>query len=236
MSVTAMSWAWKQPLDPTTKFILLALADHANDVDFTCWPSLNSLQKKTGFSRPTIWKAIDRLVELNVMKRVGLHANGSMLYEVQVGNDVTIGKDVTQVTTLTLVGNDVNKVGNVGNKVGNDVTPNHNNHHESSLTISPFVEVKTKNQEERKIALEVLAFLNKKAGRNFRDVPANITPIIARLKEGFTSAELHQVIAMKCREWINDPERAKYLSPDTLFNRTKFAKYAGQLIKPEPKP
>lgn len=133
MSVTAMSWAWKQPLDPTAKFVLLALADHANDVDFTCWPSLNSLQTKTGFSRPTIWKAIDRLVELKVMKRVGLHANGSTLYEVQIGNDVTLGNELTQVTTLPLVGNDVAKVGNVGNKVGNDVTPNHNNHHESSM-------------------------------------------------------------------------------------------------------
>lgn len=94
----------------------------------------------------------------------------------------------------------------------------------------------TKNKEQNKIALEVLTFLNQKAGRNYRDVPANINLIVSRLKEGFTSAEMYQVIAMKCREWVGDPVWAKHLCPDTLFNRTKFAKYAGQLIKQEPKP
>lgn len=135
MSVSAMAWAWKQDLDPTPKFVLLALSDHANDVDFTCWPSLSLLVKKTGFSRPTIWKAIDRLVELGAMERVGTHATGATLYRVSVGNEITQGNDVTQVSTLPRLGNDVNGVGNVGNKLGNDVTSNHKNHHEPSVTI-----------------------------------------------------------------------------------------------------
>lgn len=134
MSISAMSWAWEQPIDPTTKFVLLALADHANDVDFTCWPSLTHLEKKTGYSRPTIWKAIDRLVEIGLMRRVGTHASGATLYEITVGNVVT-----RQVSTLPRLGNDVNGVGNVGNKLGNDVTPNHKNHHEPSITIKRFV-------------------------------------------------------------------------------------------------
>ncbi|MCL5097347.1 MAG: helix-turn-helix domain-containing protein [Candidatus Omnitrophica bacterium] len=134
MSIAAMSWAWKQDIDPTTKFVLLALSDHANDVDFTCWPSLTHLELKTGYSRPTIWKAIDRLVSSGFMRRVGLHQSGATLYEVVVGNDVT-----QQVTSLPRLGNDVNGVGNVGNKLGNDVTPNHKNHHEPSVTINRFI-------------------------------------------------------------------------------------------------
>lgn len=130
-----MTWAWKQQLDPTTKFVLVALSDHANDVDFTCWPSLTHLQIKTGYSRPTIWKAIDKLVAIEAMSRAGLHASGATLYRVQVGNDVTLGKEITQVSTLPKLGNVGNKLGNVGNKVGNDVTPNHKNHHEPSITI-----------------------------------------------------------------------------------------------------
>lgn len=114
-----MSWAWKQDLDPTDKFVLVALADHANDEDFTCWPSLSHLQKKTGYSRPTIWKAIDRLVKHGAVKRVGESAAESTVYRVEVGNELT------QVTKLPKVGNHVNKVGNQGNKVGNHVTPNH---------------------------------------------------------------------------------------------------------------
>lgn len=131
-----MSWAWQQSIDPTTKFVLVALSDHANDVDFTCWPSLTHLQNKTGYSRPTIWKSIDKLVELGIMTREGVHSSGATLYMIMVGKHVTLGKVVTQVNTLPKLGNHVNVVGNVGNKLGKDVTPNHKNHHEPSLTIS----------------------------------------------------------------------------------------------------
>lgn len=120
-----MTWAWKQKLDPTDKFVLIALADHANDEDYTCWPSLNHLQTKTGFSRPTIWKTIDRLIKVGAVARVGESSAGSTKYKVMVGNEITLGNDVTQVTKLPKVGNDVNQVGNQVNKVGNHVTPNH---------------------------------------------------------------------------------------------------------------
>ncbi len=127
-----MAWAWKQPLPPTEKFILLALSDHANDEDYTCWPSLKHLTRKTGFSRPTVWKTIDRLIALGIVARVGESATGSTKYRIEVGKPLTQGKGVTQVSPLPGVGNDVNRVGNYGNKVGNDVTPNHK---EPSVTI-----------------------------------------------------------------------------------------------------
>lgn len=133
MSIKAMSWAWDQPIDPTAKFILIALSDHANDVDFTCWPSLTHLMAKTGFTRPTIWKTIDRLTETGLIVRTGVHASGATLYRVSVGKQVTLGSNITQVSTLPCLGNVVNRVGNVGNKLGNDVTPNHKNHHEPSI-------------------------------------------------------------------------------------------------------
>ena len=125
MSITAMAWAWKQPLPSTEKFILLALSDHANDEDYTCWPSLKHLMRKTGFSRPTVWKTIDRLIALGIVARVGESAAGSTKYRVEVGQALTQGKYVTQVTRLPGVGNDVNQVGKQGNQVGNGVTPNH---------------------------------------------------------------------------------------------------------------
>ncbi len=76
---------------------------------------------------------------------------------------------------------------------------------------------------------EVLQFLNAKAGRNYRPVKANIELIAARIKEGATVDECRQVIAKKCREWIGDPKQEIYLRPATLFNRTKFAQYQGEL-------
>ncbi len=76
---------------------------------------------------------------------------------------------------------------------------------------------------------EVLTFLNEKTGRNYRPVKANIEMIAARLKEGATVDECRQVIAKKCREWRADEKMESFLRPKTLFNRTNFAQYQGEL-------
>lgn len=46
MSITAMNWVWQLRLRPSVKFVLLALADAADD-DGECWPSITTLANKT---------------------------------------------------------------------------------------------------------------------------------------------------------------------------------------------
>jgi len=78
--------------------------------------------------------------------------------------------------------------------------------------------------------LEVLQFLNTKAGRNFRPVEENLRYIRARLntKNTVTTVEdLKGVIARKTREWKNT-EMEKYLRPCTLFRADKFEQYIGE--------
>jgi uncharacterized phage protein (TIGR02220 family) len=77
-------------------------------------------------------------------------------------------------------------------------------------------------------AQQILQFLNEKAGKSFRSVPAHLELIQARLKDGATEANCRGVIARKVREWGPDPKMAKYLRPETLFNRTKFESYLGE--------
>lgn len=79
-------------------------------------------------------------------------------------------------------------------------------------------------------ARRVLAFLNEKAGRRYRENRVNLDFIKARLKDGATVTECRQVIVKKCREWKGDAKMELYLRPATLFNRTKFAQYQGELI------
>ena len=81
-------------------------------------------------------------------------------------------------------------------------------------------------------AVLVLEFLNEKAGKNYRPVPANLDMIKARLKE-YTSDELKQVVANRVREWSGDDKMEKFLRPKTLFNRTNCANYIGELVPPE---
>lgn len=81
----------------------------------------------------------------------------------------------------------------------------------------------------RKAAIETLAFLNEKTGRTYQPVPANIDMIVARLKEGATPGDCRAVVEKKCLAWSKDDKMAPYLRPATLFNRTKFAQYRGEL-------
>jgi uncharacterized phage protein (TIGR02220 family) len=82
----------------------------------------------------------------------------------------------------------------------------------------------------RGTAKRVIAFLNEKTGSVFKPGEANVEPIVARLKEGATETELRQVVVRKCREWKGDEKMARYLRPKTLFNRTNFANYQGELV------
>lgn len=82
----------------------------------------------------------------------------------------------------------------------------------------------------RQQASEIIAFLNSKAERNFDLNGANADHVIARLKDGESMDDLRAVIAKKCREWKGDEKMNMYLRPATLFNRTKYASYKGELL------
>lgn len=76
-------------------------------------------------------------------------------------------------------------------------------------------------------ATEVLQFLNRKAERTFRPVPATLKPIIARLTEGASVEDCKVVIGRKVAEW-SGKDQALYLRPKTLFAAENFQNYLGQ--------
>ncbi len=83
-------------------------------------------------------------------------------------------------------------------------------------------------------AREVLQFLNAKSGRHFRAVDSTLKMIAARLKgqSEATAVDIQAcktLIVKKVREWGSDEKMAKYLRPETLFNRTKFESYLGEV-------
>lgn len=82
---------------------------------------------------------------------------------------------------------------------------------------------------DRQKAIATIDFLNKKAGRKFKHTETNITPIVARLKDGFTAKDIAQVIVYKVNDWNNDPQMSKYLRPETLFRPSKFEAYLNEV-------
>ena len=67
MSFQAMSWAVKQTADPREKFLLIMMANYADD-NGRCWPKYATLSKDTGFSRSTILRSIKDLQKLGFLK------------------------------------------------------------------------------------------------------------------------------------------------------------------------
>ena len=64
MSIKLMSLVWDNgPNDATQRFVLLALADRANDQGGSCYPSILELSKKCAMSQRTVIRAIDGLVD-----------------------------------------------------------------------------------------------------------------------------------------------------------------------------
>lgn len=62
MSNEAITWAFKQELPMTDKFVLVALADYADD-EGMCYPSHKKTAKRTGASVATVKRATRRLQE-----------------------------------------------------------------------------------------------------------------------------------------------------------------------------
>ena len=71
---------------------------------------------------------------------------------------------------------------------------------------------------------KILDYLNSESGKHFRYTDANMRPIKARLKEGFTFDDFRLVIDYKANTWGGDPKMSEYVRPLTLFG-TKFESY-----------
>lgn len=95
--------------------------------------------------------------------------------------------------------------------------------------VLPPPEVKRSEEKEALSGARlVLEYLNLLAGRSFEAVPANLELISSRLKDGASVEQCKAVVSCKVKQW-KGTEWAKYLRPATLFNRTKYAQYVGEI-------
>lgn len=68
MSIRAITWAMEQKTgSPTTKLVLMKLADNAND-EGLCWPAQSTIARHCEIDRSTVNRHIKRLVELGLIE------------------------------------------------------------------------------------------------------------------------------------------------------------------------
>lgn len=72
MSIKLMAQVWETAIDRPQKFVLLALADHADDEGNSVYPSMERIGWKTGYSKRHIQRIMDELVSAEILEVVAL--------------------------------------------------------------------------------------------------------------------------------------------------------------------
>ncbi len=85
MSIQAMAWAMIQPVNNSSdKFVLLALANYADQYGNSCFPSVAKISDFTALSRATIQRCLRRLEDTGYVKTTARYLQ-SNIYTLKLG-------------------------------------------------------------------------------------------------------------------------------------------------------
>ena len=96
-----------------------------------------------------------------------------------------------------------------------------------SIDIDKVSKEENSKEEDKKIYIDVISYLNEKAGTKYKASSSKTKTLInARIREGYSLEDFKTVIDNKCADWLNT-DYAKFLRPETLFG-TKFEGYLNE--------
>lgn len=226
MSIKIMSKVWELDLKSTDKFVLIALADHAND-DGECYPSYTTIMAKTGLSDQGLRNIINRLIKLGRLSRETRtrdnNSTTSNLYKIHADttpND--IGGEGQRGG-----GESPNDIGGDPQHGGGVYEPSLNRQLETSVESSPKP---PQTNDGSKPYETIISYLNQQTGSSYRsNTPKTKQLIDSRMKEGFSVEDFQTVIDKKTAMWKNDTKMVGFLRPETLFG-TKFEGYLNEHV------
>lgn len=86
-----------------------------------------------------------------------------------------------------------------------------------------------KEKGEFAVVDKVIDYFNQVTNQKRQYSKTSRQPIKARLRDGFTVEQMHEVIDKKYKDWKNDPYMSKNITIETLFRASNFEKYVNQV-------
>ncbi|EEH92586.1 hypothetical protein CSAG_00940 [Citrobacter portucalensis] len=220
--------------------IMARLADFSSD-EGVCWPSIETIARQLGAGPSTIRTAIAKLEKdgwLTRTQRRNGNRNASNVYRLNVAklqaaafsqlSDSDASKsDASKFDTSKT---DPSKSGKNGgfdpSESGGD--PSVKSTQDPQVTSKPSCPVAAQPDPEVVItdqAILVLTHLNQISGSRYQKSKTSLENIRARLREGYSVADLQLVIDLKHEHWHENDEQYQYMRPETLFGPKKFESY-----------
>ncbi|EKO5646567.1 conserved phage C-terminal domain-containing protein [Salmonella enterica] len=220
--------------------IMARLADFSSD-EGVCWPSIETIARQLGAGPSTIRTAIAKLEKdgwLTRTQRRNGNRNASNVYRLNVAklqaaafsqlSDSDTSK--SDASNFDASKTDPSKSGkNSGfdpSESGGD--PSVKSTQDPQVTSKPSCQVAAQPDPEVVItdqAILVLSHLNQISGSRYQKSKTSLENIRARLREGYSVADLQLVIDLKHEHWHENDEQYQYMRPETLFGPKKFESY-----------
>lgn len=220
--------------------IMARLADFSSD-EGVCWPSIETIARQLGAGPSTIRTAIAKLEKdgwLTRTQRRNGNRNASNVYHLNVAklqaaafsqlSDSDTSK--SDASNFDASKTDPSKSGKNGgfdpSESGGD--PSVKSKQDPQVTSKPSCPVAAQPDPEVVItdqAILVLTHLNQISGSRYQKSKTSLENIRARLREGYSVADLQLVIDLKHEHWHENDEQYQYMRPETLFGPKKFESY-----------
>mgnify|MGYP003367079908 CR=1 FL=1 len=220
--------------------IMARLADFSSD-EGVCWPSIETIARQLGAGPSTIRTAIAKLEKdgwLTRTQRRNGNRNASNVYRLNVAklqaaafsqlSDSDTSK--SDASKFDVSKTDPSKSGKNGgfdpSESGGD--PSVKSKQDPQVTSKPSCPVAAQPDPEVVItdhAILVLTHLNQISGSRYQKSKTSLENIRARLREGYSVADLQLVIDLKHEHWHENDEQYQYMRPETLFGPKKFESY-----------
>lgn len=220
--------------------IMARLADFSSD-EGVCWPSIETIARQLGAGPSTIRTAIAKLEKdgwLTRTQRRNGNRNASNVYRLNVAklqaaafsqlSDSDTSK--SDASNFDASKTDPSKSGKNGgfDPSESGVDPSVKSKQDPQVTSKPSCPVAAQPDPEVVItdqAILVLTHLNQISGSRYQKSKTSLENIRARLREGYSVADLQLVIDLKHEHWHENDEQYQYMRPETLFGPKKFESY-----------